>query len=105
MNRFFIYKEYGAKYEMMIKDVASASRSMPQWETYHRGLEALASSLGSVNSQADQSRKSLTIQDLLVKVRQKHVKGRARYTNASLSRYNGCASIPYSSPNSSSSRL
>jgi hypothetical protein len=69
MKRFFIYKEYGAKYEMMIRDVASTSRSMPQWETYHKGLEALASSLGSANSQIDQSRKSLTIGDLLVKVR------------------------------------
>jgi hypothetical protein len=68
MNRFFIYKEYGAKYEMMIKDVASAHRTMPQWEMYQKGLEALASSLGSANSHADHSRKSLTIGDLLVKV-------------------------------------
>lgn len=68
MNRFFIYEEYGAKYEMMIKDVASANRTMPQWVTYQKGLEALASSLGSVNSHLDQSKKSLTIGDLLVKV-------------------------------------
>ncbi|OHE97807.1 RhoGEF domain-containing protein [Colletotrichum orchidophilum] len=67
MNRFFIYEEYGAKYEMMIKDVASAHRTMPQWETYQRGIETLASSLGSANSHADQSKKSLTIGDLLVK--------------------------------------
>lgn len=68
MNRFFIYEEYGAKYEMMIKDVASAHRTMPQWDTYQRGIETLASSLGSANSHADQAKKSLTIGDLLVKV-------------------------------------
>lgn len=68
MNRFFIYEEYGAKYEMMIKDVASAHRTMPQWETYQKGLEALAASLGAVNYHLDHSRKSLTIGDLLVKV-------------------------------------
>lgn len=68
MNRFFVYEEYGAKYELMIKDVASAHRTMPQWDTYQRGIEALASSLGSANSHADQSKKSLTIGDLLVKV-------------------------------------
>lgn len=67
MHRFFVYEEYGAKYEMMIKDVASAPRALPQWDTYQKGLEALAASLGSVNHQLDGSRKSLTIGDLLVK--------------------------------------
>ncbi|OTB06666.1 hypothetical protein M426DRAFT_9444 [Hypoxylon sp. CI-4A] len=67
MNRFFVYEEYGAKYEMMIKDVASAHRTLPQWETYQKGLEALAASLGAVNHQLEDTRKSLTIGDLLVK--------------------------------------
>jgi len=68
MNRFFIYEEYGAKYETMIKDVASTYRTIPQWEVYQKGLEALASSLASINSQHGGSRKALTIGDLLVKV-------------------------------------
>ncbi|KAK3984694.1 hypothetical protein QBC44DRAFT_345861 [Cladorrhinum sp. PSN332] len=68
MNRFFIYEEYGAKYELMIKDVASAHRTMPGWQSYQKGLEVLAASVGSVDSQGgDQSKKSLTIGDLLVK--------------------------------------
>lgn len=68
MHRFFVYEEYGAKYEMMIKDVAATARTLPQWEMYQKGLEALAASLGSINQQLDQSKKSLTIGDLLVKV-------------------------------------
>ena len=68
MNRLFIYKEYGAKYELMIKDVATAHRAMPQWDTYQRGIEALAASLESANSYTDQAKKSLTLGDLLVKV-------------------------------------
>lgn len=67
MNRFFVYEEYGAKYEMMIKDIASAHRTMPQWETYQKGLETLASSVGPSSSHGDKSKKSLTIGDLLVK--------------------------------------
>ncbi|KAI0890048.1 Dbl homology domain-containing protein [Annulohypoxylon maeteangense] len=67
MNRFFIYEEYGAKYELMIKDVAATHRELPQWETYQKGLEALAASLGAVNYHLDHHRKSLTIGDLLVK--------------------------------------
>ncbi|KAH7137148.1 RSP protein [Dactylonectria estremocensis] len=67
MNRFFIYKEYGAKYEMMIKDVASAHQTMPEWETYQKGLEALSSTFGSARSSGNKSKKSLTTGDLLVK--------------------------------------
>ncbi|KAJ4297152.1 hypothetical protein N0V88_004070 [Collariella sp. IMI 366227] len=43
MNRLFIYEEYGAKYEMMIKDVKAAHRTMPEWQSYQKGLEVLAS--------------------------------------------------------------
>ncbi|KAK0748207.1 hypothetical protein B0T21DRAFT_406739 [Apiosordaria backusii] len=68
MNRFFIYEEYGAKYELMIKDVASAHRTMPGWQSYQKGLEVLAASVGSIDGQGDHSKKkSLTIGDLLVK--------------------------------------
>jgi hypothetical protein len=68
MKHFFIYEEYGAKYEIMIKDVSTAYRTMPQWEIYQKGLEALASSLASTNSHQDNSKKALTTGDLLVKV-------------------------------------
>ncbi|KAK4105862.1 Dbl homology domain-containing protein [Parathielavia hyrcaniae] len=67
MNRFFVYEEYGAKYEMMIKDVAAAHRTMPGWLSYQKGLEVLASSLGSADSRDNLSRKALTAGDLLVK--------------------------------------
>mgnify|MGYP006939845672 CR=1 FL=1 len=68
MNRFFIYKEYGAKYEMMIKDVSSAGQAMPKWDSYQKGLEVLASILSADKSAKDKSKKALTIGDLLVKV-------------------------------------
>ncbi|KAK4147627.1 uncharacterized protein C8A04DRAFT_33791 [Dichotomopilus funicola] len=67
MNRFFVYEEYGAKYEMMIKDIAAAYRTMPGWASYQKGLEVLASSLTSAESCDDQARRALTIGDLLVK--------------------------------------
>ena len=54
---------------MMIKDVAAAHETMPEWESYQRGLETLALSLGSVKNSSDNTRKSLTVSDLLVKVR------------------------------------
>ena len=51
MNRLFVYEEYGAKYESMMKDIASTYKTIPEWEAYQTGLEALASSLASINSQ------------------------------------------------------
>lgn len=68
MNRFFVYEEYGAKYETMMRDIGSAARSMPAWDSYQKGLEALALTLDSAKTNDDRSRKSLTIGDLLVKV-------------------------------------
>jgi hypothetical protein len=69
MNRFFIYKEYGARYEIMTKDVSVARQVMPQWETYQKGLETLASAFGSAKDSECRLRKALTMGDLLVKVK------------------------------------
>ena len=70
MLRFFVYEEYGAKYEMMLRDLTSTSRSIPNWHAYERGIEALANSLASTNTQGETSRKGLTFEDLLIKVLQ-----------------------------------
>ncbi|KAK4230517.1 hypothetical protein QBC38DRAFT_507374 [Podospora fimiseda] len=95
MNRFFIYEEYGAKYELMIKDVASAHRTMPGWQSYQKGLEVLAASVGSVDSQGgDQSKKSLTIGDLLVKPIQRVCKYPLLFSE--LLKYTPVVDCPYS---------
>ncbi|KAH0498836.1 hypothetical protein TgHK011_006066 [Trichoderma gracile] len=67
ISRFFMYEEYGATYEMMIKDIASAQEAMPDWEAYQKGLEALALALGSAKGSEEGTKKALTINDLLVK--------------------------------------
>jgi hypothetical protein len=69
MHRFFVYEEYGAKYESMVRDISSTHRTMPQWDIYQKGLEVLAASLSSINNQNEHLNKSLTVGDLLVKVR------------------------------------
>lgn len=68
MNKFFTYEEYGSKYEILMRDFESANRTLPEWESYQRGFETLASTLGSVKGNDDASKKALTISDLLVKV-------------------------------------
>ncbi|KAI0389365.1 Dbl homology domain-containing protein [Xylariaceae sp. FL0594] len=67
MNRFLVYEEYGARYELMMKDIASADRSLPGWERHQRGIEALAISISVANRGMGRCHKSLTVGDLLVK--------------------------------------
>jgi len=69
MSQFFIYEEYGARYESMLHDMNFASRSIPNWPAYERGLEALANTLAPVNVREGCNRKGLTFGDLLIKVR------------------------------------
>lgn len=69
MHRFFVYEEYGAKYEMMVKDVSMSYKTIPQWDVYQKGLEVLGKSLTSHNNQNDHLRKAMTVGDLMVKVR------------------------------------
>lgn len=52
----------------MVKDIANACKTLPEWESYQKGLEVLANSLASINSRSDLSRKSMTVGDLIVKV-------------------------------------
>lgn len=68
INRFFIYEEYGAKYDLMAKDVETAQRTMPGWSSFQKGLEILASSISPADCQDEQSKKALALSDLLVKV-------------------------------------
>ncbi|KAG9507077.1 hypothetical protein J7337_000626 [Fusarium musae] len=62
-----MYQEYGAKYEMMIKDATSALENLPEWELHQKGLEAFAFTMEP--SPSSDRRKALTIGDLLVKMR------------------------------------
>ncbi|RGP75012.1 hypothetical protein FLONG3_5880 [Fusarium longipes] len=66
IHRFFVYREYGAKYEIMIKDATSALESLPEWEAHQKGLEAFVFTIEA--SPLSKNRKSRTIGDLLVKV-------------------------------------
>ncbi|KAI7768002.1 hypothetical protein LZL87_001876 [Fusarium oxysporum] len=76
IHRFFMYKEYGAKYEMMIKDATSALETLPEWELHQKGLEAFAFTMES--SLSSDRRKALTIGDLLVKRLDAHSKNQVR---------------------------
>lgn len=69
LRRFFLYEEYGAKYESMLRNMAMLSKIIPNWSTYERGIEALVNSLFPRHGVLDRSKKGLTHEDLLIKVK------------------------------------
>ena len=69
MSRFFVYEEYGARYQSVARSLAAVSRAVPTWIAYERGIVALANSLGCTNG--DGGRRGLTFEDLLIKVSMK----------------------------------
>ena len=48
--------------------MASLSKTMPNWAAYERGIEALMNSLVPQSNGIEDSRKCLTLEDLLIKV-------------------------------------
>ena len=68
MSRFFIYEEYGARYETMLQLVAATSKTIPNWWAFERGIEALMNSLLPKQQTAEREKKGLTLEDLLIKV-------------------------------------
>ncbi|MCJ1280970.1 hypothetical protein MMC26_000288 [Xylographa opegraphella] len=67
MSQFFVYEEYGARYETMLCDMTLTSQNIPNWHAYERGIEALANTLAPVNVREGCNRKGLTFGDLLIK--------------------------------------
>ncbi|KAG6039891.1 hypothetical protein E4U41_001849 [Claviceps citrina] len=67
MSRFFIYGEYGAKYDMILQDIASVDQLLPGWDWNQKGLEALSVLLHSSNLPDCRSKRASTLKDLLVK--------------------------------------
>ena len=63
MKRFFAHEEYGPHWTT--QDLTSTYKSMPTWQAYERGIEALSKSLASENNREASSRRALTFSDLI----------------------------------------
>ena len=65
ISQFFAYEEYCANHEIIAHDL---QRHLPTlWSTYEAGIESLARSLVSIDRRKEDSRKALTVGDLLIK--------------------------------------
>ena len=68
MHRFFLYEEFGSKYEEMLHNVGLASQNISDWENYQRGFEKLNNSIVPAERGIFKRKKSLTFGDLHIKV-------------------------------------
>ena len=68
MSQFFVYEEYGARYESMLSEISSTFKAIPNIQIYERGIEALANTLAPISTRDGISKKGLTFGDLLIKV-------------------------------------
>ena len=69
MPQFFAYEEYCAKYDIMIQTLSESNRTLPSWQYFESGIEALANSVIAIEDKPDEGKKGLTVGDLLIKVR------------------------------------
>ncbi|KAL8866971.1 MAG: hypothetical protein Q9174_005962, partial [Haloplaca sp. 1 TL-2023] len=65
--RLHVYEEYGAKYELMLRDMATTAKSITNWQAFERCIESLANSLAASSVRDEPKRKGLSLEDLLIK--------------------------------------
>jgi hypothetical protein len=64
--QLFVYEEYSASYEIVMKDLLERTHGYTNWEAYERGIENLAQTTTSALAGFEQ-KKGLTFADLLIK--------------------------------------
>ena len=69
MPNFFAYEEYGAKYELMVRDLATTYKTLGTDDAFERGIEVLSRTIESMNNRGEHGQKGLTFADLVIKVR------------------------------------
>ena len=68
MPQFCVYSDYGANYELVIRDIEETQQSIAAWSDFDRAIEVLSATVNPVRSREENQKKALTVKDLLVKV-------------------------------------
>lgn len=68
MSRFTAYEEYGANYELVLRDIDETQRNVSAWPDFDRAIEAISAHINPVKSRDANRKKAMTVKDLLIKV-------------------------------------
>ncbi|KAJ5769823.1 uncharacterized protein N7511_001874 [Penicillium nucicola] len=64
---FSAYDRFCSNYELLTQDVALLRRSIANWTVYDQGIEALSKSVASTDRRRQEEKRSMTLNDLLIK--------------------------------------
>ena len=68
MPRFSAYDQYAANFESLQRSVDGMQKETAAWEEYNRAIELLAAHVNPIRTWHANSRKAMTVKDLLIKV-------------------------------------
>ncbi|KAL4733627.1 hypothetical protein BDV11DRAFT_175517 [Aspergillus similis] len=68
---FIYYKEFCERYDLLVEDIAVLRNSVPNWQAYEQGIEALTKSAASMETRSLYDNKSLCLNDILIKPAQR----------------------------------
>lgn len=68
MPQFQVYADYGANYELVVRDIEETQQSIASWSEFDRAIEVLSATVNPVKSREENQKKALTVKDLLIKV-------------------------------------
>ena len=68
MPLFALYEDFGAIYELVLRDIQETLRATLSWPDFDKAIEALSAHVNPVKSREANQRKAMTVKDLLIKV-------------------------------------
>jgi len=68
MHQFQVYADYGANYEMVVRDIEEIQQQITAWPDFDRAIEILSATVNPMRTREDNYRKALSVKDLLIKV-------------------------------------
>lgn len=68
MQQFEVYADYGANYELVVRDIEETQQQIAAWPDFDRAIEILSATVNPMRTREDNYRKALSVKDLLIKV-------------------------------------
>jgi len=68
MQQFQVYADYGANYELVVRDIEETQQQIAAWPDFDRAIEILSATVNPMRTREDNYRKALSVKDLLIKV-------------------------------------
>jgi hypothetical protein len=68
VQQFQVYADYGANYELVVRDIEETQQQIAAWPDFDRAIEILSATVNPMRTREDNYRKALSVKDLLIKV-------------------------------------